>query len=281
MRLNKRKETELASLIHKWTDSCRFRPDFAGWVKRRIWQEKETDKHWPYLCLILGDLQGQRVLDLGSGMGGLLTTLRAKNIQAFGLDYNFDYTKIAQLRGGRYKLFHWLVQGSGEHLPYKDKAFDLIFCLDVLEHVEDPKAVLFQMARVLKRKGRVFVTVINRFGFRDPHYHLRFINWLPRQVGEWLIKNRKRQKNYCLFQDKQKLSEMHYFTKASFIKLCREGGFKVNDLGLVKIKEPNLIQSSSLRSKVVYLNRLRLTGCFYRLYAFFWQTTWEFILCKK
>jgi len=69
----------------------------------------------------------------------------------------------------------------GEQLPFKD-SFDIVTCWDVLEHVQDPERVLREINRVLKSQGRLFITVVNKYAIRDPHYHLAFINWLPNSV---------------------------------------------------------------------------------------------------
>ena len=69
-------------------------------------------------------------------------------------------------------------------LRFTDGAFDIVVCLDVLEHAESLEETLAEIARVLTPGGHAIVTATNRFVFRDPHYHLRGINWLPHPLAE-------------------------------------------------------------------------------------------------
>ncbi len=50
------------------------------------------------------------------------------------------------------------VLGRGERLPFKDQAFDLVLCTQVLEHVEQPFEVVQEIHRVLRPHGKVFLT---------------------------------------------------------------------------------------------------------------------------
>ena len=53
-------------------------------------------------------------------------------------------------------------EGLADRLPFADRSFDLVFCDNVLEHIEDPDAVLRQVARVLKPGGRFLAKTPNR-----------------------------------------------------------------------------------------------------------------------
>jgi SAM-dependent methyltransferase len=55
-------------------------------------------------------------------------------------------------------------EGSIDNLPYQEGYFDIINCLDVLEHTYSPEAIVKEFARVLKTGGRVFVTAPTRYG---------------------------------------------------------------------------------------------------------------------
>lgn len=61
--------------------------------------------------------------------------------------------------------------GSIDALPYPDQFFDMINCLDVLEHTYDPAKIIQQFARVLKPGGRLFITVPTKFGEVVQHYY--------------------------------------------------------------------------------------------------------------
>jgi 2-polyprenyl-6-hydroxyphenyl methylase/3-demethylubiquinone-9 3-methyltransferase len=66
---------------------------------------------------------------------------------------------------------------SGEHLPFDNNTFDLVYCCDVLEHVRDADAVVAESARVLKAGGMYLYDTINRTWFSKFFLILLFQEW--------------------------------------------------------------------------------------------------------
>lgn len=99
-------------------------------------------------------LTGQaRVLDLGCGRGGVLEQLYHTSALLVGTDPDIHSLYEHRLPG----LIR--VAGRGEHLPYSDRAFDLVCCSWVLEHLEFPEQFFAEVARVLAPSGHfVFLT---------------------------------------------------------------------------------------------------------------------------
>jgi len=214
----------------------RWRADFADWKQKRLWQENyqrdALDEVRAMETRFLGENgfpSHARVLDLGAGMGGFAVAMHRAGESIIAFDYNFAYCEIARTRARRYALNLPVLVGAGEALPFAAKSFQIVTCWDVLEHVQEPEQLLHEIARVLDDDGLAFMTVINRFALVDPHYHLRFVNYLPRALGEKYIAWRQRTKNSEL-RDKQKLSEMHYFTYPAFETFAAQFGFRVHDV---------------------------------------------------
>src|SRR5215212_8212811 len=224
-------EAQIAAAVEPWLAHMRWRKDFAAWRQRRIRQEDyQAERVAEVRAALGGSFAGKRVLDLGSGMGGGLVALRRAGLDIVGLDYNPAYCRIAQLRGRRYGLHLPLTVSAGERLPFPAQTFDGIICLDVLEHVQEPARVLAEMRRVLRPGGVVLTTVPNRFAFRDPHYHLPGINWLPRPLAERLIPLLGHSKtDGSQLTDRQALSELHTYTWGGFARLARRHGFRAVD----------------------------------------------------
>jgi 2-polyprenyl-3-methyl-5-hydroxy-6-metoxy-1,4-benzoquinol methylase len=99
------------------------------------------------------------VLDLGSGTGWLTRALRELGTAVVGMDRSPDALRIASAVDGA-----TFVGGSADALPFRSQSFDAIATLEVLEHTEDPTAVLRECHRVLRDEGRLLVTVPNGFG---------------------------------------------------------------------------------------------------------------------
>jgi SAM-dependent methyltransferase len=120
------------------------------------------DRHWWYRGrrrIVQDELArldvpaSARILDAGCGSGRLLDELTAMG-EVSGLDHNPDSVEIARERG--HPDVH---QGVVEHLPWDDGTFDLVTCLDVVEHTADDRVSMRELRRVLKAEGQLLITV--------------------------------------------------------------------------------------------------------------------------
>lgn len=229
-------EQELVEKIDRWLAHMTWRPNFAQWRADRIWQERVQADRLAQIERYGGKVEARRVLDLGSGMGGLSVALALAGAFPLAYEYNPAYCEITKLRAARYDLDLPVINGVGEALPFADESFELVTCWDVLEHVQDPERLISEIARVLRPGGRVLITAINRFAWRDPHYHMPLLNWLPRAVAERIIESLGRGKGDTAFTDRQRLSEMHYYTLPAFRRLAARHGFRVGDVGEDRVR---------------------------------------------
>lgn len=97
------------------------------------------------------------ILEIGCGAGNLMQIL--DHGWVLGVDLSNALLKIA--KGKRYLTRYDLVQGYGEAMPFKNAAFDKIYCSEVLEHVMDSRGVCREADRVLKKHGVFVVSVPN------------------------------------------------------------------------------------------------------------------------
>jgi SAM-dependent methyltransferase len=96
---------------------------------------------------------GAGVLDAGCGSGRTLQELVDYG-QVSGIELNEEAAELARGRG------HGDVRvGRLEELPWDDETFDLVTCLDVVEHVPDDRAALAELRRVCRPGGWLLVTV--------------------------------------------------------------------------------------------------------------------------
>jgi ubiquinone/menaquinone biosynthesis C-methylase UbiE len=277
-------EAQIAAAIEPWLVHMRWRKDFAAWRRQRLYQEDyQAERVAEVRAALGGSFAGKRVLDLGSGMGGGLVALRRAGLDVVGLDYNPAYCRITQLRGRRYKLDLPLVVGAGEALPFAAAGFDGVICLDVLEHVQQPARVLAEMHRVLRPGGVVLTTVPNRFAFRDPHYHLPGINWLPRPLAERLIPLLGHSKTEgSQLTDRQALSELHTYTWGAFAALAQTQGFRAIDAVEDRLAHGEIRQLRGLRRRL--LTAVRAVGLLHPIYTVYrlgWAGTYQIRLVKQ
>lgn len=116
-----------------------------------------------------------RVLDVGCGAGKLLEELELLSWQTEGID-----TVLSQGRRRGLKLKKTNLQT--QPLPYSKNHFDLVVCLDTLEHMNDDRRLMTEMARVAKPKGVIIISV--------PAYSWLFSYW-DKMLGHFRRYSRK------------------------------------------------------------------------------------------
>lgn len=116
-----------------------------------------------YIDNACGGLAGKRVVDVGCGAGILTEALAARGAQALGIDLAEAALEVARLHGlesgvqAEYRCI------SAENLAAEQpQAFDAVCCLEMLEHVPDPAAVIAACARLARPGGSLVFSTINR-----------------------------------------------------------------------------------------------------------------------
>jgi SAM-dependent methyltransferase len=95
---------------------------------------------------------GARLLDAGCGSGRMLDEL-ARYGRVWGVDLSSEAVAAARSRG------HEVVRAAIESMPFGDGAFDLVTCLDVIEHTCDERDALAELRRVTRPGGLLIATV--------------------------------------------------------------------------------------------------------------------------
>ena len=144
---------KFSELAHRWWDmESEFRPLHEINPLRLEW----IDGHSP--------LSGGRALDVGCGGGILADSMARKGAQVLGIDLADKALKVAQL--------HALEAGT-QNIKYRQVAveelaaeqpasFDVVTCMEMLEHVPDPASVVKACATLVKPGGWVFFSTIHR-----------------------------------------------------------------------------------------------------------------------
>ena len=169
---------KFASLAHRWWDkTSEFKPLHAI-----------NPLRLKFIDDLVG-LDGKRVLDVGCGGGILSESIAEKGADVTGIDLGDKALKVAklhQLESGS-KVDYRLV--SVEDLAKEQPAsFDVVTCMEMLEHVPDPEAIVRACAQLVKPGGSVFFSTVNRnpksylFAVIGAEY---ILNMLPKGTHEY------------------------------------------------------------------------------------------------
>ena len=181
---------KFSDLAHRWWDpTSEFRPLHEinplrlEWINARV------------------PLQGKNVLDIGCGGGILAESMARKGAKVTGIDLSEKALKVADLHSlesgvpVRYELI------AAEALAAREPAqYDVVTCMEMLEHVPDPAASIQALAALVKPGGDIILSTLNRnpLAFavaivgaeyiarvlpRGTHEYLKFIR--PSELARW------------------------------------------------------------------------------------------------
>ena len=171
---------KFGALAHRWWDPesemfaplHKINPLRLGWIER-----------------IAGGLSGKRVLDVGCGGGILSESMAGRGAKVLGIDLAekaLGVAKLHKLESGAavdYRLA--AAEDLAREMP---GAFDLVTCMEMVEHVPDPGSIVRACAQLTRPAGTVIVSTINRnpksylFAILGAEYVLRL---LPRGTHDW------------------------------------------------------------------------------------------------
>jgi len=143
---------KFASLAHRWWDkTSEFKP-----------LHEINPLRLNYIDGIVS-LQGKRVLDVGCGGGILSESMAHKGANVTGIDLGEKALGVAKLHllesGETVEYRHISVEDLAKEAP---GSYDVVTCMEMLEHVPDPAAVVKACAELVKDGGSVFFSTINR-----------------------------------------------------------------------------------------------------------------------
>ena len=182
---------KFGELAHRWWDTeGEFRPLHQINPLRLDWIDG------------LAGLSGKSVADIGCGGGILSESMARRGAEVLGIDLSVKPLRVAQLHA---------MESGVEHLEYREQSaeslaverpagFDVVTCMEMLEHVPAPASVVHACATLVKPGGWVFFSTINRnakaFAFaivgaehvlrllpKGTHEYAKFIR--PSELARW------------------------------------------------------------------------------------------------
>lgn len=147
-------------------------------------------------------LAGARVIDVGCGGGILSEALARRGAHVTGIEASADVVNIAKLHLLESQLaVDYQCITVEEYAAQATEQFDIVTCMEMLEHVPDPASVIRACARLVKPGGHLFISTLNRHpkAFllaivgaeyvlrmlpRGTHHYAQFIQ--PAELDQWL-----------------------------------------------------------------------------------------------
>jgi ubiquinone/menaquinone biosynthesis C-methylase UbiE len=141
-------------------------------------------------ALQIADIQpNQRILDLGCGRGEITFQCAHKHAHAHGLDYSAAAINIAnslKMQARSLGLQMDLERARSDHLPFANGSFDIVFMLDIVEHLypEELSRTLYEAQRILRTGGQLIIHTMpnaDYYNWGYPIYRM-LMGWIGRRL---------------------------------------------------------------------------------------------------
>src|SRR5438128_44633 len=144
---------KFSALAHRWWDpTSEFRP-----------LHEINPLRLAHIERLAGGLAAKRVLDVGCGGGILAEAMAAKGAAVTGIDLAEKPLKVAMLHRTEVgSSTDYRLESAEDFARAHPAAFDVVTCMEMLEHVPDPQSTVRACAELVKPGGLVFFSTINR-----------------------------------------------------------------------------------------------------------------------
>lgn len=116
-----------------------------------------------YVTTCCGTLTEKDILDVGCGGGILSESLAKLGANVTGLDLAEESLNVAKNHAQQNQLtINYIKSSIEDHAQQPNIQYDIITCMELLEHVPDPSSIIAACAKLLKPQGKLFLSTINR-----------------------------------------------------------------------------------------------------------------------
>ena len=136
----------------------------------------------------VGDPRGKKILDVGSGPGGVSIAFALAGADVSGVDIEKELYEIAKLHADSYGVKINFFLYDGDKLPFADNTFDYGVSVSVLEHTTDPQMYLSEILRVTKPGGKCYLAFPNKLWPRETHTGVLLLTYMPAFLRPFILR---------------------------------------------------------------------------------------------
>ena len=184
------------------------------------WQNKisSSEKLVEFFIERVGPILGKKILDVGFGSGGVGIAFSQAGAIVSGVDVDPELKGIAERNALAHNATLDLKIYNGGDLPFSENFFDYVTSSSVLEHVSFPESLLNEMLRVLKPRGRIFLSLPNKYAPLETHTLAYFVSYMPKGMANLYLKLLKRSP----LED----DNLHFYTYFDILKMLKKTNYK-------------------------------------------------------
>ncbi len=210
------------------------------------------------------ETQSLTCLDIGCSSGVITSFLQDYFSMAIGVDIDQEAVQYARSQGISPRVQY--LMGDAMAVPLREESIDVVVCNHIYEHVPDPRQLMEEIYRVLKREGICYFAAGNRHVIMEGHYGLPFLSWIPKPVAHLYLR---------LFGKGTFYYEEHLSLRG-LRRLVRK--FEIHDYTLRIIQTPDQFSATDLFDPGTVSYRF-IRWCAPFLYR--WIPTYIWVLKKK
>jgi len=171
-----------------WNPKGKFKPLHLFNPARISFIKDKLISHFALNPNIEKPLEELKILDIGCGGGLLCEPLNRLGATITGIDASRNNIEVAKLHSKEMNLNIEYFHAAPENLDLKKNTYDVVLCMEVVEHLKDVNLFIENCSKLIKKNGIMFVATINKnlksyiFAILGAEYVLR---WLPIGTHDW------------------------------------------------------------------------------------------------
>jgi len=181
----------------------------------------------------VGEVKGKKILDVGSGPGGVSIAFALAGADMYGVDIEKELYDISLIQAKEYGVSAHFFLYEGSKLPFLDNIFDYAISVSVIEHTTDPELYLSEILRVMKPDGKLYLGFPNKLAWKETHTGIWFLTYKPAFLRPFVVR--------MLGRNPLEENNLHFYTYFDLLRMLKR--VRVQNFSWRLLPEEGKIQS--------------------------------------